>query len=136
MPMITSILIVSVVVVIGILGFSWVIADRAMSKTSSISLMGDNRWLRQVFYRILLIGIAIVPLVILDATLLTAEFQTSTYKNLSDANIPALEYFDVCPDSNSIGLMISMRDLDSAQDTADADLSLCVGDQVLTNLTV
>ena len=32
--------------------------------------------------------------------------------------------------------MITMRDLDFAQDTADADLSLCVGDQVLTNLTV
>jgi hypothetical protein len=137
--MTTSILIVSVIVVIGILGFSWVIADRAMSKTSSISLislMDDKRWLRQVFYRILLIGVAGIPLVILDATLLTAEFQTSTHSNLSDANIPAFEFFDVCPDSTSIGLMIAMRDLESAQDTADADLSLCVGDQVLTNLTV
>ena len=77
-----SILIIGVVVVIGILGFSWVIADRAMSKAASIpptSLRRDKRWRRQLAYRIPLIAIAMIPLIILGAMLLTVQFQTLTY---------------------------------------------------------
>ncbi len=135
----TSIIIVGIVIVIGTLSFSWVIADHAMSKGASIpgtSLRRDKRWRRQLAYRVPLIAIAITPLVILDATLLTAQFQTITYSNLSSAQNPALENLEYCPDSNGVELTVAMRDLDSAQETADADLSLCIGDQVLRNLTV
>ena len=41
-----------------------------------------------------------------------------------------------CPDSNDVVFIVTVRGLDSVQETANADLSLCVGDQVLKNLTV
>ncbi len=135
----SSIIIAGIVLVAGVLSFSWVISDRVMSKAASIqrtSLRNDKRWRIQLACRILLIAIAVIPLVILSTILLTAQFQTVTYSSLRTADNPALVNLAYCPVSNDVALTVTIRDLDTAQETADANLSLCVGDQVLKNLTV
>ena len=131
------IFIIGIVMVAVILAFSWVIADHAMSNAASIprtSLRRSKLWRRQVAYRVPLVGIAIIPLIFLDVILFGAQFQTLTYNNLSIAKNPALENLENCLDSDNVELFVTIRDLNSAQETADVDLSLCVGDQALRNL--
>jgi hypothetical protein len=129
---------VGIVVLLGILGYSWVIADQVMIRAMSIpssKVARDVRWYRQLVYRIFLIGIAAVPAVILGNMLISVPFQTLTYGGLNGAKNPALENLEGCSEGG-VDLLITMRGLDTAQDTAEADISLCVGDQVLRNLTL
>lgn len=134
-----SFIIIGNVVVLGVLAVSCLIARRAASDAGYSGHAPFRRRIRlsvQIACWIILIGIALVPLGFLDSLLIGAPFRTETYNGLESASNSQLENRIGCPDPGGVELTLTIRSLDSAQDTANADIALCVGDQVLRNLTI
>jgi hypothetical protein len=125
-------------VVGGILISSWLIANRAVPKAVSSDHAPPRRSMHlfQIACQIVLTVIALVPLVFLNILLIGAPFQTVTYNGLGRADNAQLQNQADCTDLSGVELALTIRSLDSAQDTANVDITLCVGDQVLRNLTV
>jgi hypothetical protein len=127
------------IVVIGLLALSWLIARLAASRASSPSHAPRRRNIRvyvQIVGLIVLIGVALVPLGFLDSIVIGAPFQTLTYSGLQSASNPQLQDQAGCPDPSGVELVLAIQGLNTAQATANVDMALCVGDQVLKNLTI
>jgi hypothetical protein len=132
-------IIIGNVLVLGVLAVSCLIARRAASHAEHSDHAPFRRRIQlsiQIASFVVLIGIALIPLGFLDSLLIGAPFQTEKYYGLGSASNSQLENRIGCTGSSGVELTVTILRLDSAQDTANADVALCVGDQVLKNLTV
>lgn len=127
------------VVVAGVLALAWVLAIKAAPKRTRPS--GGSRWQymqrgTQIACYLILTGIALVPLLLLNHRLAQIPAQTKVYGVRTSAKNAQLEHQVGCPNSNNVVLTLTIRSVDLAQATADANVRLFVGDKMLRNLTV
>jgi hypothetical protein len=135
----SSIFTVGIIALVGILWYSWVIADKVMTRVTSLSgtmVLRSFGWYRQLACRLLLVVVAVTPFVILGNIVISAPAQTAVYGDLGHASNLELENLDQCPSQSGAKLYLTMRNLDSTRNIAEVEIFLCVGDQALKNLTL
>ena len=126
-------------VIVGVLVFSWLIARRAASRVGSSGSATRRRNVRlyaRVAGQVLLTGVALVPLGFLDIIVIGAPFQTQAYGGLQNAGNLQVAEQDGCSGLSGVELDLTIQSLNIAQAAAEVDMTLCVGDQVLRNLSV
>ena len=124
--------------IVGVLVFSWLIARRAASRADSSGRLHHRniRLCARVACQILLTAVAVVPLGFLDLIVIGAPFQTLTYSGLQSAGNLQVAEQDGCSGLSGVELELTIQSLSTAQAAAEVDMALCVGDQVLRNLSV
>jgi hypothetical protein len=114
-------------------------ARRAMpdgtSHVRSAGWQHTGRWARSGSM-VILTGIVLTPLVLLNIRLLETPLETVSYAVANNAESIQLAPVQSCPNSSDVVLTVTIRHLDFIQDTAAADVTLCVGDQALKDLRI
>ncbi len=93
-----------------------------------------GRWWTTIAAYPVLIAVALTPLLLLAGRLLLIPTQTVSYNVHRVIHDARLESVVSCPTSAQAVLALTLHNADVAQDTVEADASLCVGDQALRHL--